>query len=202
MSSNQNDTVSHKMEDLQIKTLVAEPDTITELMNMLEVRRDLRRQYRYVQTINCSCTFETQPSCLRNSCFEVIHLFGPTIFALVVSHYQQRDAQLAAGAAEAIGTHMMVDGTPTTNMIYVGLKTQLELETILCMEYRCARSPSVGPARRLRFSPRNLYFTLINLIGAAIFNLVGDHHRQHDGVLEAEAARMDDMMERIRHAAD
>jgi hypothetical protein len=35
-----------------------------------------------------------------------------------------------------------------------------------------------------------------------IFNFVGDHHRQHDGVLEAEAARVDDMIDRIRYAAD
>jgi len=39
-------------------------------------------------------------------------------------------------------------------------------------------------------------------MGAAIFNLVGDHHRQRDGVLEAEAARVDDMIERIKHVAD
>ena len=42
----------------------------------------------------------------------------------------------------------------------------------------------------------------MNLIGAVIFNHVGDHHHQRDGVLEAEAARMDDMIDRIRHVAD
>ena len=65
------------------------------------------------------------------------------------------------------------------------------------------------PGHRLRLSPshlcfpsRNLYFTIISLMGAAIFNLVGDHHCQCDGVLEEEAARVDDMIERIKHAAD
>ena len=31
---------------------------------------------------------------------------------------------------------------------------------------------------------------------------MGDYHHQHDGVLEAEAAKMDDMVERIKHAAE
>ena len=39
-------------------------------------------------------------------------------------------------------------------------------------------------------------------MGAAIFNYVGDYHTQRDGVLEGEAARVDDMKEKIRHAAD
>ena len=49
---------------------------------------------------------------------------------------------------------------------------------------------------------RNAYFAIINLIGAGVFNFVRDRHHQRDGVLEAEAARFDDMVERIRHAAD
>ena len=144
VSSNQYGAISHKMEDLQIKTLPTEPDIVTELMDMLEVRRDLRREYRYVHSIDCGCGFDAQPSRLRNSCLELIHLFGPTIFALVVHRCQQRDARLVAEAAEAVGSHMMVDGTPRTNAAYAGLKTQLELETILCTEYRCAWSPSVA----------------------------------------------------------
>ena len=42
----------------------------------------------------------------------------------------------------------------------------------------------------------------INLVGGAIFQHVGDHHRQHDGVIEAEAARINDMLERIRGVQD
>jgi len=42
---------------------------------------------------------------------------------------------------------------------------------------------------------------VINLIGGATFHFVGDSHCQRDGVIEAEAARMDDMIERIRNAA-
>jgi len=49
---------------------------------------------------------------------------------------------------------------------------------------------------------RSAYFTIINLIGAGIFNFVGDHHHQHDGVLEAEVVRIDDMIEKIRNAVE
>jgi len=47
-----------------------------------------------------------------------------------------------------------------------------------------------------------LYFAVINLIGDAIFDFVPDNHRQHDGIIEADAARVDDMIERIRCAAE
>lgn len=49
---------------------------------------------------------------------------------------------------------------------------------------------------------RNSYFAVINLIGGDVFNFVEDYHRQRDGVIETEAARIDDMIERIRHAVD
>ena len=49
---------------------------------------------------------------------------------------------------------------------------------------------------------RNSYFAAINFFRSAVFSLVDDNHCQHDGVLEAEAARIDDMIERIRSAAD
>ena len=47
---------------------------------------------------------------------------------------------------------------------------------------------------------RNSYFLIINLMGPAIFNFVEDIHRQRDGVIEAEAARFDDLVERIENA--
>ena len=49
---------------------------------------------------------------------------------------------------------------------------------------------------------RNSYFAVINLIGGATFHFVGDHHRQRDGVIEAEAARIDDLIERIRNVVN
>jgi hypothetical protein len=48
---------------------------------------------------------------------------------------------------------------------------------------------------------RKSYFAIINIVGCDIFDLVEDFHHQCDGVAEAEAARIDDMVERIRHAA-
>jgi len=46
-----------------------------------------------------------------------------------------------------------------------------------------------------------LYFSAINLIGGDVFNFVEDHHHQRDGVIETDAARTDDMIEKIRCAA-
>lgn len=54
----------------------------------------------------------------------------------------------------------------------------------------------------LNTSQRDAYFTLINLIGAGTFLVVGDYHRQRDGVVEAEAARIDDAIQKIRDAAN
>lgn len=59
-----------------------------------------------------------------------------------------------------------------------------------------------GSGADLSHCYRNAYFTVVNLIGAGVFNFVGDRHHQRDGVLEAEAAKFDDMVERIRHVAD
>jgi len=58
-----------------------------------------------------------------------------------------------------------------------------------------------GPETDIYPNQRNAYFSIINLIGVGVFNFVGDHHRQRDGVLEAEAAKIDDMVEKIRRAA-
>ena len=85
------------------------------------------------------------------------------------------------------------------------LNTLLELQTVLCTEYRYVCSSLT----RIWFwcltlypHQRNAYFTVINLIGAGVFSFVEDNHRQHDGILEAEVARIDDMIERIKRAAD
>ena len=45
-----------------------------------------------------------------------------------------------------------------------------------------------------------LTFTVINLIGVDIFGLVDDFHSQRDGIIEAEAARTDDLIENIRNS--
>jgi hypothetical protein len=47
---------------------------------------------------------------------------------------------------------------------------------------------------------RNSYSTIINLMGPEIFDLVRDHHNQRDKVGEAEAARVEDMIKKIKNA--
>lgn len=42
----------------------------------------------------------------------------------------------------------------------------------------------------------------MNLIGDTLFHFVGDDHHQRDGIIEADAAQIDDLLERIRNVAD
>ena len=120
------------------------------------------------------------------------------IHAAVVNRYAQRDMRLIAEASDIIANM-----GPRAGNTHMGLSTQLELETILCTEHRYIQPPR--PHYNLRTNPfcrRNSYFSVINLIGGPIFRFVGDHHCQRDGVLKAEAARMDNMIERIRNTAN
>ena len=135
-----------------------------------------------------------------DSYFGVISLFGTTIFTIVVNRCNQRDTQLAAEAEEA------AEGDNEGGGVNRRLKIDLELQTILCAEYRYVRHQHFQPwhLTLIEACPRgrNAYFAVINLIGAGVFNFVGDRHHQRDGVLEAEAAKYDDIVERIRRAAD
>lgn len=49
---------------------------------------------------------------------------------------------------------------------------------------------------------RQSFFAVIALLGPEIFRMVADRHHQRDALLEAEAAKQDDMIERVQHAAD
>lgn len=71
----------------------------------------------------------------------VVRLFGPMIHALVVNRLQQRDSRLAAEATKVVYGYV-ADGAPEATVVYVRLKTLLELQTILCTEYRCAQQPT------------------------------------------------------------
>lgn len=41
----------------------------------------------------------------------------------------------------------------------------------------------------------------MNLVGARVFEVIGDHNHQQDGVIKAEDAQLDNMIERVRQAA-
>ena len=140
-----------------------------------------------------------EPPNPRDSFFNVISLFGPVISAAIVNRHMQRDALLTAEAHSAITTH----GGIGANGRRTKLNTLLALQTILCTEYRYVW-PRAAAAARLRFTPRqrNSYFAAINLVGVQVFDYVGDNPQQHDGIIEAEAARVDDLIEIIRCAAD
>ena len=86
------------------------------------------------------------------------------------------------------------------------LNTLLELQTVLCTEYRYVHSSLtwIWLWHLTLYIPhrRNAYFAVINLIGVGVFSFVEDHHHQRDGILEAEAAKIDNMIERIKRTAD
>ena len=119
---------------------------------------------------------------------------------LIVDRCNQRDMRLAIEAQRAVISTVVNGGHGGSRR----LNTLLELQTVLCTEYRYVHSLLT----RIWFWCLTLYpikemcITVINLIGAGVFNFVEDNHRQCDGILEAEAARIDDMIERIKHAAD
>ena len=58
------------------------------------------------------------------------------------------------------------------------------------------------PNSNIHLASRNSYLGIIALVRAVVLKFTGDPHHQLDGVLEGEAARVDDMVERIKHAAD
>lgn len=131
---------------------------------------------------------------------DVIHPFGPAMHAVVMNHYMQRDLQLIAEANRVITANVVGRGH-RAGETYIGLSIQLELQTILYTEYRHVPRLYID----LRANPhcrRNLYFTVMNLIGDTLFNFVGDYHHQRKGVIEADAVRIEDMLKRIRSVAN
>ena len=71
----------------------------------------------------------------RDSFFEVLSFFGPTIFGVVVNRHHQRDVQLTAEARRVIAARTSNMG-PGARKDYIRFKTRLELQTLLCTEYR------------------------------------------------------------------
>ena len=121
---------------------------------------------------------------------------------LIVDRCNQRDMRLAIEAQRAVISTVANGGHGGSRR----LNTLLELQTVLCTEYRYVRSSltRIWLWHLTLYTPhrRNAYFAVINLIGAGVFSFVEDHHHQRDGILEAEAAKIDDMIERIKRAAD
>ena len=70
----------------------------------------------------------------RKSFFDVIHLLGPVMCAVIISRHRQHDMQLTVEAEKAIVTHAADSGR--LDNLHAKLNIQLELETTLCSEYR------------------------------------------------------------------
>ena len=147
-------------------------------------------------TLNIQCLFK------RTTLFDIIvKLCKTEAQNLILNHHTDRDAQLIAEATSLIESRM-ADGAPESIMAWVRLRTWLEVESILCEEYRY--DYRISEALVLMFTTllsRKSIFAVINLTGSRLFESVPDFHNQRDGILEADAARLDDMLERIRFAA-
>ena len=119
------------------------------------------------------------------------------IYTIVMIRHAQRDLRLIAAANQAITEHV-ANAAPGANEARIRLTTQLELHTMLYTEYRYTCLPTIRRSGTQPLHRRNAYFAVINLIGGDVFNFVEDFHHQRDGVIEAEVAMIDDMIERIR----
>jgi hypothetical protein len=71
----------------------------------------------------------------RKSLFEVTSLFGPTIHAIIANHHVHRDIRLIA-EADTVTAASVANQGHGVSMAHVRLVVQLELQTILCEEYR------------------------------------------------------------------
>jgi len=140
----------------------------------------------------------------RRSFFGVIRLFGPNIQEVVMTRYGDHDRRLRNEANRVIDARIAdLVGPTAANESYIRLKTKFELESALYVEYRYAKLITAKLVFGIHaLDTRDSYFSAINLIGDGIFNFVLDFHAQRDGVGERDGARIDDMIERIRHAAD
>ena len=92
----------------------------------------------------------------RGLFLEVLGLFSPTIFGVIAGHHFQRDVQLANEAIRTIAACTSNMG-PGARKDYIRLKMRLELQTVLCTEYRCAWSPTVGQMLVFIFSIKGIH---------------------------------------------
>jgi len=71
-----------------------------------------------------------------------------------------------------------------SNRSYVEVKKELECQAILTAEYRCVHLDTYLSVARLSnlISAVPTLPSLSSVLGAGIFNLVSDHHRQRDAV--------------------
>ena len=94
----------------------------------------------------------------RRSFLNVISLFGPAIFTTIVNRHGQRDMRLITEADKAVVVCMAERGPSGASEAHIRLKTQVELYTILCTEYRCVRAPVMAPPQNSSSPSKKLIF--------------------------------------------
>ena len=73
----------------------------------------------------------------RRSFFGIIRFFAPNIQEVVMDRLGERDRQLRMEANRVIDAHIAdLVGPTAANESYIRLKTKLELQTVLYVEYR------------------------------------------------------------------
>ena len=71
----------------------------------------------------------------RKSFANVVSLLGPVIPTLIANRHSERKRRLVAAAKDAFVEYMLERG-PWADETYARLSVQLELQTVLCAEYR------------------------------------------------------------------
>ena len=121
--------------------------------------------------------------------------------SIIMTRHTECDARLLQHANDAVAKHVFENGDD--NQEYIKLKTELELQNILCVEYRYIGTINYGFT--INWGARGhsqAYFRVVNLIGSEVFNHVGDFHNQHNTITQGDTARLEDMLDDIAHAAE
>lgn len=111
--------------------------TVAELTENLQRRKKLRMEYQYVH-LSIITSMLTPNLYSRKSFFDIARLFGPTMHTVITNRHRERDIRLTAEADKAVVARMANRGSGTSDD-RIELNIQLELQTLLCTEYRYTR---------------------------------------------------------------
>lgn len=174
---------------------------IKELEEQTAVQTSQQLSYKCVE-LTFNSGFATD--IYRMSFLTICDLFGPDISKMIRNRYHAHEAELFRAVEEAREVALM-ERDPDEDMGEKFFKIELMLQSILCEKYRCVLLWIQCPAPN-EYSPspmnRDLYFLLIAITGSGVFDFVYDYHHQRDNVEKADAEQIDDLVEKLNHAAD
>ena len=117
-----------------IPNMPANVDLKIDLADQLKRRRLLRLEYQYVQVL-AHLAVGIYARYTRRSFSDIVSFFGHPISLFIMNKCRRRKTQLSS-EADRVALERTTESGPDVDEDYVYLKTHLELETILCTEYR------------------------------------------------------------------